>query len=487
MLVTRRSRFALLCVAFVFAGAVQAGSDSNAGAKMGKDAAANKTTNKTADAAANPSASMLPHASMKAGTDQQLLAIFRQPQRPLASLSVMAIRAGKVVYEQQFGERYIADDAAASLPANADTLFRVASVSKMVTALGAMRLVEQGKLALDTDVSRYLGYPLRNPYYTDAAITLRMLLSHTSSLRDDGGYNFPPQVSLQSVLQASEKSAAPVSVWARPDASNKNYAPGRYFSYVNLNWGVIGAVMEAVSGKRFDVLMQELILQPLNISGSFHPDNLSPAELNNLATLYRKQKNDVWDLALPWQAQVDDYHRQAVPKRTYLATYQPGWNASLFSPQGGLRISARGLGRLMQMLMNEGELDGIRVLQPASVRTLITPQWRYDAALQNGDDYHGMFQSWALGFQVFTDISAAHHGDRLTPPLATGGRGFTGVGHLGFAYGLESGFVFDLQTRNGMIYLIGGTGADPDKNTGEYSSLSIWQEEILKALAEQLR
>jgi CubicO group peptidase (beta-lactamase class C family) len=76
----------------------------------------------------------------------------------------------------------------------------------MVTALGVMRLVEQGKLALDTDVSRYLGYTLRNPYYPDAAITLRMLLSHTSSLRDDGGYNFPANTSLQSVLQASEKT-----------------------------------------------------------------------------------------------------------------------------------------------------------------------------------------------------------------------------------------------------------------------------------------
>ena len=442
---------------------------------------------KAADVKTAETAVPMTRASMKTTTDQQLQAIVSQPQRPLASLSVIAIRAGEIVYEKQFGERFIPTTAAVGLPANADTLFRIASVSKMVTALGVMRLVEQGKLALDTDISRYLGYTLRNPYYPDAAITLRMLLSHTSSLRDDGGYNFPANTSLQSVLQASEKNAVSALIWARPDASNKNYAPGKYFSYVNLNWGVIGAVMESVSGQRFDVLMQELILQPLQISGSFHPENLSPAELNNLATLYRKQKNDVWDTAGAWQPQVDDYHQQAVPQRTYLATYQPGWNATLFSPQGGLRISARGLSRLMQMLMREGELDGVRLLQPASVRALLTPQWRYDAALQNGDDYHGMFQSWALGFQVFTDISAAHHGDRLTPPVMPGGHGFTGVGHLGFAYGLESGFVFDPQTRNGMIYLIGGTGADPDKNTGEYSSLSIWQEQIMTALAAQLR
>jgi hypothetical protein len=62
----------------------------------------------------------------------------------------------------------------------------------------------------------------------------------------------------------------------------------------------------------------------------------------------------------------------------------------------------------MQMLMREGELDGVRLLQPASVRTLLTPQWRYDAALQNGDDYPGAcFSHGRWGFR-YSLISAPH-------------------------------------------------------------------------------
>ncbi|MBI1773461.1 MAG: serine hydrolase, partial [Burkholderiales bacterium] len=182
---------------------------------------------------------------------QQLAAIVAQPDRALASLSVLAIKSGKVVYQQQFGQAYIdQQNPTNSLPVDNQTLFRVASVSKMVAAIGAMCLVEQGKLDLDTDISNYLGFKLRNPHYPDVVITTRMLLSHTSSLRDDGGYNFPADVSMQGFLQTGGKNYAQGLQWADPAnaKAGENFAPGLYFHYVNLNWGVLGSVMEAVSG-----------------------------------------------------------------------------------------------------------------------------------------------------------------------------------------------------------------------------------------------
>ena len=69
-----------------------------------------------------------------------------------------------------------------------DDPVRVASVSKLIVALGVMRLVEQNRLDLDRDVSDYLGWRLRNPAFPDRPITLRLLLSHRSSLRDDVDY-----------------------------------------------------------------------------------------------------------------------------------------------------------------------------------------------------------------------------------------------------------------------------------------------------------
>ncbi|MES2036518.1 MAG: serine hydrolase [Pseudomonadota bacterium] len=428
----------------------------------------------------NPAmAQVIPETDQQKQVSQQLAAIVTQPDKALASLSVLAIKSGKVVYQQQFGQAYIdQQNPTNSLPVDNQTLFRVASVSKMVAAIGAMCLVEQGKLDLDADISNYLGFKLRNPHYPDVVITTRMLLSHTSSLRDDGGYNFPADVSMQSFLQTGGKHYAQGLQWADPAnaTAGENFASGLYFHYVNLNWGVLGSVMEAVSGQRFDVLMQNLVLQPLQIEAAYHPELLSTDALSRLAVLYRKQANEVWNAQGPWVAQTDDLRNKPLVKRQ-MENYRPGTNATLSSPQGGLRISVQGLSRIMLMLMNEGELDGVRLLKPTSIRALTAEQWQCDKKTHNGDDYRGLFLSWGLGFQRFSDTSAAHYGDRLVQAQPA----FKPVGHLGFAYGLQSAFLFDPATRNGIIYVIGGVAADPDKNQGAYSSLSIWEEQIITA------
>ncbi|MFZ6767280.1 serine hydrolase domain-containing protein [Undibacterium sp. Di26W] len=233
---------------------------------------------------------------------KELASIVANPQRPLAGLSIVSIKDGKIAYQQQFGYRYIdRDNPDNTLVVDAHTLFRVASVSKMVAAIGAMCLVEQGKLDLDADISRYLGYVVRNPHFPDAVITTRMLLSHTSSLRDDGGYNFPSNVSMQSFLLPAGAHFDHGLQWANAASASAgaDFAPGKYFHYVNLNWGVLGTVMEAVSGQRFDVFMRDTVLHPLGIAGAYHPDLLSTDELSRLAVLYRKQENEVWNVQGP--------------------------------------------------------------------------------------------------------------------------------------------------------------------------------------------
>lgn len=433
---------------------------------------------------ASPQAAASKNARRAPNTDQVLHAVLDHPTQALASLSVIAIRDGNVVYEKQFGRRYIhGTDTTKDLSVNVNTLYRIASVSKMVASIGAMCLVEQGKLDLDADISRYLGFRLRNPHFPEVAITARMLLTHTSSLRDDAQYNFPANVSMQSLLVPGAAQYGDGAQWAKK-RDGEHLAPGKFFSYVNLNWGVLGSVMEAASGQRFDHFMRDTVLKPLHIAGGYNPEELNAEELSDLAVLYRKKKEHdvIWNPAGPWVAQVDDYRARAVVKRAGLENYIPGSNATIFSPQGGLRISVQGLSRLMRMLMNQGELDGVRLLQPASIKTLLSEQWRYDVARKNGDSDQGLFLSWSLGFQRFSDVSAPHYGDRLVQGLPR----FTGFGHLGEAYGLQSGFMFDPQTRNGMIFAIGGVSADSAGNFGEYSSLSPWEEKILTALHEEI-
>ena len=399
--------------------------------------------------------------------DAELREIAGYPACQLASLSVLAIRNGEIVYEFQSGQRFIGAGKLPSRPANEHTLYRIASISKMMTTLGLMRLVEEGKLSLDRDAGDYLGYPLRNPHFRDKAITLRALLSHTSTLRDDAGYSFPAQKSLKSLLLAGGELHGTGKMWAL------TLPPGQYFSYSNLNWAVIGTIMERVTEERFDRLMKRLLLDPMGLHGGYNPSEFSPEDLSNLATLYRKRTVDTetWDANGPWIPQVDDYSVRPPPRPAGIDNYVVGTNATPFSPTGGMRMSARDMGKVMLMLMNKGRHEGRQILQPGTLDTMFARQWAYDGS--NGDTDKGLFNYWGLGNQHFPDKPGMQ--------LVEGG-GFGGVGHLGEAYGLMSVFAADLANKNGMVMLVGGVSSDPEVYKGKYSAMPRFEEQVLTTL-----
>lgn len=407
-----------------------------------------------------------------AALERELAAIATDPACELASLSVLAIRAGKVVYEGQFGRRRIVgaggNGLAADLPANRDTLYRIASISKMMTTLGLMRLVEEKNIDLDADVSPCLGFSLRNPHFAARPITLRHLLTHTSSLRDEAGYSFPAGTALKEFVTPGARLHGDGRMWAQ------NAGPGDYFTYCNLGWGLIGTLMERVTGERFDLLMQRLLLQPLGLTAGYNPSTLPPQALANLATLYRKRTTDteVWDANGPWIAQVDDYGVRPPAPPPGIESHVIGDNATPFSPTGGLRISARDMGTVMQMLMNGGVHGGRRILRKDTLARMFARQWTADGKGGNGDTLHGFFNCWGLGNAQFPD----QPGRRLVEG------GFDAVGHLGDAYGLRSVFAADLKRRNGMIVLVGGTSSDPALQTGTYSALARFEERVLTSL-----
>ncbi len=407
--------------------------------------------------------------------DAELAAIAADPACELASLSVMAIRQGRQVYDLQLGQRILATAGAPAQPANNRTMYRIASISKMMTTFGLMMLVEQGKLGLDHDVSDYLGFTLRNPHFPERALTLRALLTHTSSLRDDAGYSWRSDIALKTILVPGAALYDKGAMWAAVAP------PGDYFTYSNLNWGVIGTIMEAVTGERFDRLMKRLVLGPMGLRGGFNPSEFSNDELASLATLYRKRTTDteIWNSAGPWIPQVDDYSARPPARPAFIDVYVPGANATPFSPTGGLRISVADMGRVMQMLLNNGQHEGRQILKPATLARMFTRQWTFkgsgpaDGKGVNGDSEKGLFQAWGMGNQHFPDAPGT--------AIVEGG-GFDGIGHLGEAYGLYSVFVVDLARKNGMIAFFSGSTSDPEAQKGRYSSLTRPQERILTAL-----
>jgi len=403
--------------------------------------------------------------------------------KPIAGLAAVRLKKGEIAYS--FAKRNPGINTHS--PFDENSLFRIASVSKLVTAIGVMQLVEQGKIALDEDVSLYLGFTLRNPHFPMQKITTRMLLSHTSGILDGQRYSIGPQYSLKEFFFPSGKFWEKGAHFADKNAQN-GLPLGQFFHYANLNFGVLGTLIERVSGQRFDRFMQASLFEPMEIDAAFNVRLLTDGGFNKVQPLFRKQADQ-------WVAQVDNYQgirpgnvvRIENPDTTdtnspvqfELNDYQVGTNVTFFSPQGGLRISILDLSKLAKMLINDGRYDNITVLKPETVADMEKTQWRYNgmsADTSNGDTYYGLMQEYGLSVHYLTGRTTTQGGD-------TPFKGYTGglYGHTGEAYGLLSGFFYDGENGDGYIYAITGT-PELAGNEGRYSSFYSWEEAVLSSL-----
>lgn len=302
------------------------------------------------------------------------------------------------------------DAGLAGRPVRADMPVRIASISKLVTALGVMRLVDQGQLDLDRDVSAYLGWPLRNPAFPDMPVTLRMLLSHTASLTDAAGYYLPLDGKLRPLFED-------------PAAWDPDHAPGSgHFHYANSASPVIAAVMERVTGQRFDMIMQQQVFDPLALRACFNWSGCSRQQRDKAITLLRPDGALAKDPPLAG-GEAECAFVPAADGRCDPAFYVLGENGSTFSPQGGLRVSARELMVIGKLLAS----DDRDFLSAQAWQEMRAVQWR--ASDQNTDGP----QQWALGLE-----------------LQPGGW----IGHSGNAYGLRAGLWANRQTGEVKVTIV---------------------------------
>ncbi|MGQ0589439.1 MAG: serine hydrolase domain-containing protein [Sphingosinicella sp.] len=326
---------------------------------------------------------------------------------------------------------------------------RVASITKLVVAIGAMRMVEAGQLDLDRDVSDYLGWTLRNASFPDRPITLRLLLSHRSSLQDEIEYwAIPLGTTLRQAL-------------ANPAAFDPVHPPGSHFRYANLGFPVIASAMERASGERFDRLMERLVLRPLALDACFNWTTCSDAAIARAAVLYAPDGTVLRD---DQQGRRPDCPVLAPPECD-LAGYRLGDNGALFSPQGGLRISVRDLAVIGRLLLNGGRHGGERILNEASVRAIATPAWRFDGA--NGETDNGFYCAYGLAVQALPVDQAGCNDDLF-------GDGRRVFGHAGDAYGLRAGLWVDPARGVGIAYYATGNGADPPRGRSAYRAIEEW-------------
>ena len=381
---------------------------------------------------------------------------------PVASVRVAFDRDG-VTATQATG---LADiDAARAV--TADDPVRIASISKLVLAIGVLRLVEDGTLDLDADVSDTLGWTLRHPQYPDVPITLRLLLSHRAGLTDAAGYwQVPLGGEFRTLLDD-------------PRAWDAAHAPGTFFRYANVGFPLVAATMERATGERFDLLMRRLVLAPLGIAGCYNWDACDDATAARAVVLYDEQRTPVRD----------DHHGRkpacnvtpAADGRCDLSLWRAGANGGTFSPQGGLRISANGLAKIGRLLLGNGEVDGVRLLSPASVDTLLTPVWEWprDPGVTREEDDSGQggpgfFCRYGLAAQTLATPRPGCGDDPF-------GDGVPRVGHSGSAYGLLSGLWVDRTGGRGVAYFATGV---PDARHGRHSAFSTVEEQLASGAAE---
>ena len=338
-------------------------------------------------------------------------------------------------------------------PLTADDPVRVASISKLVTALGVMRLVDQRRIDLNADVSRYLGWRLRNPAHPDRPITLAMLLGHRSGLVDGVDYVLPLDADLETVLSS-------------PAAWDRTRAPGGAFAYANINFPVIAAAMEGATGERFDVLMARLVFRPLSLDACFNWTMCSGGAAARAVTLLRPNGDLARDAPMTARPTCP-----VVPARDGscdLATYRLAHHGAAFSPQGGLRISARGLVRIGEILLRDGD----RFITPRSFRRM-TSMSRVDALPTTvGEGGEGsFFCSYGLALHRLATPRAGCHDDPF-------GDGVARIGHSGEAYSLRSGLFVDPLSGTGTVWFITQL-AEVGEPRGERSAFTAAEEALL--------
>lgn len=365
---------------------------------------------------------------------------------PPAAVAVHFDREGRI-------ETRVADglaDRSAGRAITPDDPVRIASISKLVVALGVLRLVEAGTLDLDRDVSDYLGWRLRHPGWPDRPITLAQLLGHRSGLNDETNYALPLDADLETALRD-------------PAAWDRVRPPGGDFAYANFNYPVVAAVIEAATGERFDAAMSRLVLRPLAIDACFNWPTCSDAAVARAVVLYGADGGVVRD-------DLKGAHPACpvVPASDGscdLATYRLGRHGAGFSPQGGLRISANGLARIGVMLLRRGE----NFLKPESLARL---EAMAPVRPTSGEGTGGFF----------CEYGAAMHstgGPALADPACRDdlfGDGRLRLGHSGDAYGLRSGLWFDLEGGEGIAYFVTQV---PEGQKGTRSAYSAAEEVLV--------
>ena len=343
------------------------------------------------------------------GSDLDEFIVARMVEARTPGLSVTVVHNDAVVWSNAYGWA----DIDANRPATTDTLYHVASISKIFTATALMQLHEAGRFKLDEPINNHLPFPVNhpNPEYADSPITFRMVLSHTSALRDNwsvinsltvcGDSSIPFGEFLEEYLVRGGQyySATQSYYW--------NIEPGSQFNYSNVGFTLAGYLVQVISGMPFEQYCDQNIFGPLGM----------------VETSWFLEGLDITHIATPYS--------YAEPAGPYQANCHRG--APIY-PAGYLRSSTAQMAALLIAHMNGGSWNDVQLLQPETVEIMQT----HHAEIPPGYFYPASVHNYGLGF-MFDEF-----GDHEV------------VGHLGVSHGSTTLMFFRPKDKVGIIVLANG-------------------------------
>ena len=291
----------------------------------------------------------------------------------------LVVDRDKVLYHEAFGKQ----NAAKNVPMARDTIFRIASMTKAVTSVGVMQLVEQGTLGLDDEVSKYLPR-LKSPqvfskvdeqaggYLTQPAkrpITIRQLLTHTSGI----GYSWSDRG-----LAIAQKKTGAINDSELPLVNE----PGAQWTY-GASTRVLGELIEKITGERIDAYIEKHIAGPLGMRDTTY--TVPADKYSRVVTVHQKANNAITE------------------------TQNPTPIPATIRGDGGLFSTASDYSRFVQMILNRGQLGGVRILKESTVAEMAKNQTgsvkvrlQPTADLLRSKPYPlGAGEDvWGLGFQI---------------------------------------------------------------------------------------
>ena len=277
-------------------------------------------------------------------SDEEVDALFRI--RKTSGGMVLAAKYGQSVYSYCYGFA----DKRAKEAVSPDTYFKLASVSKLVTASAVMRLVDENRLDLDENIGHILGdpaYEAANPWYPGESLTSRYLMTHTAGIKDSAGA-FSDRKRLSDILNPSNN---------QKKTGFLKEKPGTVYKYSNYGAGIMGCILEAVTGLRLTDAVKELLFDPMGIDAAYDPSLLKHPE--RIVTTYRANGNAhitrSFRLRQPYSDKIN-------PEKDYGESY------------GGLWIRGEDLCRIGIMLCDLGRIDEKQILSQSSVQEMISSQ-----------------------------------------------------------------------------------------------------------------